>query len=130
MGLLVQRFDHGTSIGPRGGAESKFEGSIPDGVIRIFYWRNPSGRTMALRSIQPLMKWIPGIFPEDKRGRCVGLIPLPPSCAEYLEIWEPQPPGILLPCSRPEQGSLYLYSEWPDVSTKCTLICVRAARLR
>jgi hypothetical protein len=23
-------------------------GSIPDGVIRIFYWHNPSGRAMAL----------------------------------------------------------------------------------
>jgi hypothetical protein len=31
----------------------KIAGSIPDGV-RIFYWPNPSGRTMALRSTQPL----------------------------------------------------------------------------
>jgi hypothetical protein len=29
-------------------------GSIPDGVIEIFHWRNPSGRTIALRSTQPL----------------------------------------------------------------------------
>jgi hypothetical protein len=29
-------------------------GSIPDGVIEIFHWHNPSGRTMALRSTQPL----------------------------------------------------------------------------
>jgi len=29
-------------------------GSIPDGVSGIFNWRNPSGRTMALRSTQPL----------------------------------------------------------------------------
>ena len=28
--------------------------SIPDGVIGIFHWRNPSGRTMALGSTQPL----------------------------------------------------------------------------
>jgi hypothetical protein len=28
--------------------------SIPDGVIRICHLRNPSGRTMALRSTQPL----------------------------------------------------------------------------
>jgi hypothetical protein len=32
----------------------KVAGSIPDGVITIFYWHNPSGRTMALRSIKPL----------------------------------------------------------------------------
>ena len=29
-------------------------GSIPDGVIGIFHWHNPSGRTMALGSTQPL----------------------------------------------------------------------------
>ena len=26
-------------------------GSIPDDVIEIFHWHNPSGRTMALRSL-------------------------------------------------------------------------------
>jgi hypothetical protein len=31
----------------------KIAGSIPDGV-RIFHWHNPSSRTMALRSTQPL----------------------------------------------------------------------------
>ena len=29
-------------------------GSITDGIIGIFYWLNPSGRTRALGSIQPL----------------------------------------------------------------------------
>ena len=28
--------------------------SIPDGVITIFHWRNPSGRTVALGWTQPL----------------------------------------------------------------------------
>ena len=32
----------------------KVSGSIPDGVIGVFHWHNPSGRTMALRSTQPL----------------------------------------------------------------------------
>jgi hypothetical protein len=32
----------------------KVAGSIPSGVIGIFHWRNPSGRTMALESTQPL----------------------------------------------------------------------------
>ena len=32
----------------------KVAGSIPDGVIGIFQWHNPSGRTMALRLTQPL----------------------------------------------------------------------------
>jgi hypothetical protein len=30
-----------------------------------------------------------------KGGRCVGLTTLPPSCADYLEVWEPQPSGTL-----------------------------------
>jgi hypothetical protein len=32
----------------------KVAGSIPDGVIGIFHWYNPSDRTMALGSTQPL----------------------------------------------------------------------------
>jgi hypothetical protein len=37
-------------------------GSIPDGVIGIFQWRNPSGRTMALGPTQPLT---------EKSTRCI-----------------------------------------------------------
>jgi len=32
----------------------KVAGSIPDGVIGIFHWHNPSDRTLALGSTQPL----------------------------------------------------------------------------
>ena len=32
----------------------KVAGSIPDGVTGIFHWHNPSGRTVALGSTQPL----------------------------------------------------------------------------
>jgi len=32
----------------------KVEGSIPDGVIGIFHWHNPAGRTVALGLSQPL----------------------------------------------------------------------------
>ena len=32
----------------------KVAGSIPDGVIGIFHWHNPSDRTMAMGSTQPL----------------------------------------------------------------------------
>ena len=44
-----------------------------------------------------------------KDGRCVGLTTLPPSCADCLEIWEPQPPGNPQGLSRPVMGLLYLY---------------------
>jgi len=36
----------------------KVAGSIPDGVIGIFHWQNPSDRTMALGSTQPLTEMI------------------------------------------------------------------------
>jgi hypothetical protein len=35
-------------------ANRKIAGSIPDGIIGIFQWHNPFGRTMALGSSQPL----------------------------------------------------------------------------
>jgi len=39
------------------------EGSIPDGVIGIFHCHNPSGRTMALGSTQPLTEMSTRISP-------------------------------------------------------------------
>jgi hypothetical protein len=57
----------------------KVAGSIPDGV-RSFHRHNPSGRTMALGSTQPLT--VPGIIPGGKGSRCVELTTLPSSCAD------------------------------------------------
>jgi hypothetical protein len=34
----------------------KVMGSIPNGVIGIFHWLNPSGHTMALESTQSLIE--------------------------------------------------------------------------
>jgi len=36
-------------------------------------------------------------FLGGKSGRCLGLTIFPTSCADFLEIWEPQPPGIFRP---------------------------------
>jgi len=33
-----------------------------------------------------------------KSSQCIGLITLPPSCSNCLEIWEPQPLGTLRDC--------------------------------
>jgi hypothetical protein len=44
-------------------------------------------------------KWVPGIYPGGKGGRCVGLTTLPPSCVDCHEIWEPQPPWTLWACN-------------------------------
>ena len=38
----------------------KVAGSIPDGVIGIFHWHSPSGRTVALGSTQPLTEMSTG----------------------------------------------------------------------
>ena len=78
----------------------KVAGSIPDGVIGIFPSHNPSGRTVALGSTQPLTEMSTrNISWGVKGGRCVGLTNLTPSCADCLEIWEPQHPGTLRACS-------------------------------
>jgi len=37
-------------------------------------------------------------FLGGKGGWCIGLTTLPPSCANFLEIWEPQPSGTLRAC--------------------------------
>ena len=77
----------------------KVAGSIRGGVIEIFHWHKPSGRTMDLgfdtdsnrNEYQEYFLWGEG-------GQCVWLTALPLSCADCLEIWEPQPPGTLRAC--------------------------------
>jgi hypothetical protein len=66
----------------------KVAGSIPDGVTGIFHWHNPSVRTMALGLIQPLTEI-------SNRNNSWGQRP---SCADCLEIWEPQTPGTPRAC--------------------------------
>jgi hypothetical protein len=78
----------------------KVAGSIPDVVVvGIFHWYNSSGCIMALGLTQPLTE----MSTRSKGGRCIALITLPPSCADYLENWEPQ--GL----SRFVMGLLYLF---------------------
>ena len=54
-----------------------------------------SDRTMALGSIQPLVKMSTRNIPGGNGGRCVMLTTSPPSRAECHEIWEPKPSGTL-----------------------------------
>jgi hypothetical protein len=77
----------------------KVVGSIPDGVIGIFHWYNPTGRTIALGLTRPLTEMSTrNISWGGKDGRCLGMTTLQRSCADCLEIWKPQPSGTLRAC--------------------------------
>ena len=53
---------------------------------------------MALGLAQPLTNEYQEYFGGGgKSGRCVGLTTMPPTCADGLEIWEPEPLGTLRP---------------------------------
>jgi hypothetical protein len=54
-------------------------GSIPHDVFEFFNWPNPSSRTMALRSAQPLTEMSTRIFLGVNDGRCVRLTTSAPS---------------------------------------------------
>jgi len=48
---------------------------------------------MVLGSTKPVTEMCNrDIFWGSKGGRCVELIIIPPSCADFLEVWELQPP--------------------------------------
>ena len=51
-------------------------------------------------------------------GRCVGLTTLPPSCADCLEIREPQPSGTLRACPGPYRDCFTLYLYVPPPVTR------------
>jgi len=57
----------------------KVTGSIPDSVIGIFHWHNPSDRTMALGSTQSLTEMSTRSISWGKSGRCLRLTTLLPS---------------------------------------------------
>jgi len=88
-------------LGARGGAvccgtalqAGRSRVRFPMVSLGFVHWYNPSGRTMALGLTQP-----PGMFPGGKDGRCVRLRTLSSSCADCLEIGEPQPPRTLWAC--------------------------------
>ena len=89
----------------------KVTGSIPNGVMRIVHWHNPSCHIMALGSTQPLTEMSTTNIPwGGKGGQCIVLTTLPPSCADCLEIWKPQPPGSFRAFPGPYKGWFTFYS--------------------
>ena len=86
-----------------GATSRKIVVSIYDGVFGIWH------RYLALALTQPFNRNdYQGYFLGGKSSRCEGLTTSPPTCADSLEIWDPQLPGILRACNRPVQGLLLL----------------------
>jgi hypothetical protein len=56
-------------------------GLIPDGVIGIFHWHKSFWSHYGPGVNSASNKWVPGVFPGGKYGRCLRLTTLPPSCA-------------------------------------------------
>jgi len=78
------------------GVSQEVAGSIPDSVTGICHWHNPSGRTVALGSTQPLTeKSTKNISWRVKAVGRLRLTTLPPSLTNCHEIWEPAAPGSL-----------------------------------
>ena len=100
----------------------KVAGSIPSGVIGIFHWHNPSGRTMAVGSTQPLTEM--STRDGGKGGRCVGMTTLLPSCADCLKIWEPQPPGAVRASAGLHRNWCTSYVTSRSLIGKFLLICI------
>ena len=77
-------------------ASRKVTGLIPNGLTGIFHWQSfqlHCGPGVDLASSRnEYQKYFLG-----GKG-CVGLTTLPLSCADHLEIWEPEPPGTLRAC--------------------------------
>jgi len=70
----------------------KVAGLIPDGVIESFIYYGHGVDSDSNRN--DYQEYVPVV----KGGRCAWLTTLPPSCADCLEIWEPQLPGTLRTC--------------------------------
>jgi hypothetical protein len=71
----------------------KPEGCGFDGVTEIFHFIYGPGVDSASNRNEYQEYFLGG-----KGSRCVRLTTLPPSCADCIEIWEPQPPGTLRAC--------------------------------
>jgi hypothetical protein len=64
---------------------------------------------MTLGLTQSLTEMSTRHFSWVKGNQCIGLTTLPPSCANCLEIWELQPPGILRACPDLYWDYFYIY---------------------
>jgi hypothetical protein len=120
-------------------ARRNVAGSISDEATRIFHWFKPSDYTMTLGSTQPLRQMSTKNTPlasegGGKSGRCVGLTTLPPSCADCLEILEPQRLGnlgtwarIWIASGSPSTRSTFLWS-WYFSVARYTVVLIQVPK--
>ena len=97
----------------------KSEGSIPDGVIGIFHWHNPSGRTMALGLTQPLTEMSTRNVSWGQRRPVPGADNLTTFMCRLSWNFGTSTSWNPLDMSRPVMGLLYLLGEvliWKWVS--------------
>jgi hypothetical protein len=73
---------------------------------RCLHWHNPSCRTMALGSTQPVAEKSTRYIYWEVKAAATEDWQL--SCVDFLEVCEPEPPGTLRASNRPVQGLLYL----------------------
>ena len=118
----------------------KVASSIPAGIDGFFIdiKKNPSDRTMALGSTQPLTEMSTRRISLGKGGRCVRLTTLPPSCAVVmksgeLNFLEPYGPlqacnGTTLPLLSCDMDVVYL--ELEEVVISKGLTPIRKHRVR
>jgi len=101
----------------------KVAGSIPEGVTGDFHLLSSFGSTTAMGSTQPLAEMSNRNVPGGKGGQGVGLTTLQLSCADCLEICEPQPPGngTLQACRRIDLP-LYLLQSSALLSQKLAVL--------
>ena len=93
----------------------KVGGSIPDGVRTFHSFRKRYGPDFdSVSKRNEYQKYCLG----GKGGRWVGLTTLPPSCADCLEIWEPEPSRNLRACPGLYWDLFAFYALWYVIGSK------------